>query len=196
VPAFLLNGHHDLPVRVEARHQQEDHVVENLFHRRRIVRREPVYQLHGHLRRANLRCMDAAGDGQHQLALAEDLVALGVARRTALEVQLALELLVAFEILQRVRRADLERDERVVLAGLAELAEAHAIGIRRGQLHVLDNPVPAHEFVVGPDLEAQKPVGCLERSRGCGEQRGDRGQNDRGQQCASAYHEASKQPIS
>ena len=57
-----------------------------------------------HLRRADLGRVDAAGDEQHQLALPEDLVALGVGRRAALEVELAFELLVAVEVLQRVRR--------------------------------------------------------------------------------------------
>ena len=81
-----------------------------------------------HLRGADLGRVDAAGDERRtSLALAEDLVALGVGRRAALEVQLPLELLVAIEILQRVGRADFERDERIVVAGLAELAEADAV---------------------------------------------------------------------
>ena len=42
----------------------------------------------------------------------------------SLEVQLALQLLVAIEVLQRVGRADFERDERVAVRRLAELAEA------------------------------------------------------------------------
>ena len=52
--------------------------------------------------------------------------------------------------------ADLERDERVVAAGLAELAEPDAVGARRRQLHVLDDLVPARQLVVGADLEAEK----------------------------------------
>src|SRR5437870_5750318 len=51
-------------------------------------------------------------------------------------------------VLQRVGRADLERDERVAVARLSELPEAHAVRIRRGNLHVLDDLVPADELVV------------------------------------------------
>ncbi len=47
-------GHHDLAVRVQARHQQHDDVVENLLRRRRVVGGELVHQLERHLRRADL----------------------------------------------------------------------------------------------------------------------------------------------
>ena len=88
-----------------------------------------------------------------------------VARRAALEVQLALELLVAVQVLQRVGRADFEGDERVALAGLAELAEAHAVGTGRRELHVLDDLVPARQLVVGADLEPDKLFRRLQARR-------------------------------
>ena len=107
------------------------------------------------------------------LALAEDLVALGVGRRAALEVQLPLQLLVAIEILQRLGRADFERDERIAVAGLAELAEADAVRVGRGELHVVDDLVPADQLVVGADLEAEKLLRRLQRAgRGRGKRRG------------------------
>jgi hypothetical protein len=65
--------------------------------------------------------VDAAGDQQHELALPENLVALALRRRAALEVQLLFELLIAIEVLERIGRADFERDERVVVARLAKL---------------------------------------------------------------------------
>ena len=101
-----------------------------------------------------------------------------VGRRAALEVQLPFELLVAVEILQRVGRADFERDERIAVAGLAELAEADAVGVRRGQLHVVDDLVPAGQLVVGADLEADKLLGrlaaCPRRSAASAERPGER----------------------
>ena len=97
-------GDHDLAVGIQARHEHEDHVVENLLHVRRVARSRAMHQLHRHLRRADLGRVDAARDEQHELALAEDLVALGVGRRAALEVQLPFQLLVAIEILQRIGR--------------------------------------------------------------------------------------------
>ena len=95
-------GHHDLAVRIGARHQQEDHVVENLLHRRGVVGREAVDQLQRHLRGADFVCMNAARDEHDDFAGPEDLVALARARRAALEIQFALELLVPIQILQRV----------------------------------------------------------------------------------------------
>jgi hypothetical protein len=43
--------------------------------------------------------------------------------------------------------ADFERDERIAVAGLAQLPEAHAIGARSRQLHVVDDLVPSHQLV-------------------------------------------------
>ena len=48
-------------------------------------------------------------------------------------------------------------DERVAAVGLSELAVAHAVGAGRGQLHVLDNLVPADQLVVAPTLN---PINC------------------------------------
>jgi histidinol-phosphate/aromatic aminotransferase/cobyric acid decarboxylase-like protein len=176
-----------------ARHQDEDHVVEDLFHLRRVVGRQVVHELEGHLRGADLRGVNGAGDEQHQLALAEDLVPLCVGRRTALEVQLLLQPFVAVQVLERVRGADFERDERIAAAGLAELAEAHAVGIRRGQLHVVDDLVPAGKLVVGADLVAEELLGRLERSRRVDDHCRETGEHERGHQHAAANHEASRE---
>ena len=51
----------------------------------------------------------------------------------------------------------------IVVPRLAELAEAHAIGVGRGQLHVVDNLVPSRQLVVGADLEAEELLGRLQR---------------------------------
>ena len=85
------------------------------------------------------------------MPLLKDLVTLGVGRRAALEVQLALQLLVAIEVLDGVRGADFHGDERLTVGRLAELAHPHPIGRARDERHVLDNLVPAHELVIGPD---------------------------------------------
>ena len=89
----------------------------------------------------------------------------------------------------RVGRADFDDDERVAAVGLAELAQAHAVGAGRRLLHVLDDLVPADQLVVRADLEPDKlfrrrqrrqrprravaadPRGRSERA---GEQEGDR----------------------
>ena len=152
------------PSGLSARHEQEDHVVENLLHRRRVVGREPVDELQRHLRGADLGCVDAAGDEHDDLARAGRSRRARRARRAALEVQLPLELLVAVEVLQRVGRADFERDERVAAGGLAELAVAHAVRCAGRELHVFDDLVPANELVVGADLEPDKLFGRLKRA--------------------------------
>ena len=156
-------GHHDLPVRVEARHQDEDDVVEHLPRRRRVVCGQPMHQLEGHLRGADLGRVNAAGHEHHRLAAAEDLVALGVGRRPSLEIELPLELLVAVDVLQGVRRADLQRNEGLAVGRLAELAQPHAIGRLRRQLHVFDDAVPADELVVGADGMAGELLGGGQR---------------------------------
>jgi hypothetical protein len=143
------------------RHEHEDHVVEDLPDDGRVVGREPMHQLDGHLRRTDLGRMDVAGDQHDGLARAEDLLALAVARRAALEVQLAFELLEALDVLQRVRRADFDRDERVAVGRLAQFVHAHAVGCRGDHLHVLHDLVPARELRVGSDLEAEELLGRL-----------------------------------
>ncbi len=178
-------GHHDLSVRVQAGHEDEDHVVEDLLHLRRGVRREPMHELNGHLRGADLRRVNAAGDDDDRLAAAEDLVAFGIARRAVTEVQLAFELLVAIEVLQRIGAGDLQRDERIVVRGPAELAEADAIARSRDQAHVLDDLVPARELVVAADPEAEELIGRGDSVLGRQARRQrQRGQHERGDEAA------------
>ena len=59
---------------------------------------EAVHQFEHHLRRADLGGMDVVRDEDDRFAGAEDLVALGVGGRAALEVELAFERLVAVEV--------------------------------------------------------------------------------------------------
>jgi hypothetical protein len=124
-----------------------------------------VHELEHHLRRADLGRVDRRRDREHGLALLEDLVALGVGRRAALEVQLPLELLVAIQVLQRLAARDLERDERIAVRRLAQLAEADAIARARHELHVVDDPVPPRELVVAADAEAEVLVRRLQGRR-------------------------------
>src|SRR3954471_5056660 len=99
--------------------------------------------------------MDAARDDDDHLALAEDLVALGITGSTALEVQLSFELLITIQVLQRIGAADFERDERVVVCRLAKLAKADAIGRAGHPPHVLDDLVPPCQLVVAADPETE-----------------------------------------
>ena len=108
-------GHEDLPVRIQARHQQEDDVIENLLHLRRVLGRQAVHQFHRHLRGADLGRVNAARDEQHELAVPEDVIPLGVGRRPSLEIQFPLQGLVAIQVLQRLGRADLHHDEGIAV---------------------------------------------------------------------------------
>ena len=119
-----------------------------------------------HLRRADLGRVDRRGDHDHDLALPEDLVALGVGRRAPLEVELPLHLLVAIQVLQRVGAGDLERDERIAVGRLPELAEADAIRRARHLLEVVDDLVPARQLVVGPHPEPEELLRRLDAA-GC-----------------------------
>ena len=155
-------GDHDLTVGIGARHQQQDDVVENLAGGGRVVGGQLMDELERHLGRADLSRVDAAGDHHHRFALAEDVVAIAWARRPALEIQPALQLLVAVQVLERVGRADLEQDERVPAVGRAQLAEPDARRLGRRLLHVVDNHVPPRQAIVGADLEPDKLVGRLQ----------------------------------
>ena len=127
VPTFRLNQSVTMiwPSGLRLGTSSEDHVVEDLLHRRRVVGRQPVHQLERHLRRADLGRVDAAGDEQRPACPAgRSRRARGSVGAPPWKYSLPLELLVAIEVLERLRRADLERDERVAVAGLAELAAA------------------------------------------------------------------------
>ena len=176
-------GHHDLPVRIGARHQQHDHVVQNLLHRRRVVGGELVDELDRCLRAADFDRVRRAGDEHDRLAVPEDFVAIARARRAVLEVQAAFQLLVAVEIFQRLGRRNLEGDERIALAGLSQIAEPDAVGSGRDELHVVDDLVPPRELVVGADLEPDKLFRRLERwasgREACRSERGRRPRRSR-----------------
>ena len=100
------------------------------------------------------------------LALRENLVALGIGRRAALEVQLSLELLVAIEVLQRIGRADFQHDERIVVRGLAQLAHLDPIAGRVHLPHVFDDAVPPRQLVVGANAEAEELIRGLDAGGG------------------------------
>ncbi len=155
--------HHDLAVRVGARDEHQDHVVEDLLHDRRVVGRQPMHEFDRHLRRADLGRVQVAGDDDDRLARGEDVVAFGRARRPALEVQLSLQLFEAVEAGHRVGRADLDGDERVALRGLAEFAHLHPRRAGGDVPHVLDDLVVANELVVGADGEPDERVGADNR---------------------------------
>ncbi len=184
-------GDQNLAVRIEARHQQEDHVVQDLPDLGRVVGGEPVDQLERHLGRADLGRVDAAGHEHDDLALVEDGVALGVGGRSVLEVEAALELAVPVEILERLGRADFHQHEGLPLGGRAELAVPHAVRVGRGLLHVLDDAVPAGEVVVRAHAESQEALGRLELAGGRSDEDGRRHQ---GSDCGDATHRGHYNP--
>ena len=121
-------GDHDLAVGIERRDQQEDHVVEHLFDGGGIAGGEVVDQFQHHLRRADFGGVDVVGDEDDGLAVAEDLVALGLGGGAALEVELAFQVLQLVEIAQVLGGADFQQDERIAVGGRAEIAELDAVG--------------------------------------------------------------------
>src|SRR5204863_9741774 len=84
---------------------------------------------------------------------------------------------------------DFEGDERIAVARPSQLAEADAIGIRRRELHVLDDLVPSHELVVRADCEAEELLGCLQLAGGGGDERG--GEDEDGNDSAADQDRAS-----
>ena len=150
------------PSGLSGRDQQEDDVVEDLADGGRVVGGELVDELDDHLRGADLGGVDAGGDQDDGLAIAEDFVALGVGGGAALEVELALEGFEAVELLEVVGRADLQQDVGIAVGGGSEIAEADAVGVGGDLLQVVDDFVPAGEFAVGADAEAEVLVGGLD----------------------------------
>jgi len=73
-----------------------------------------------------------------------------------LKVEPAFELLEMIEILDRVGRADFEKDERIVVRSLAKLAQPHAIGSIRNHSHVLNDLIPTSELLVFADPKAEE----------------------------------------
>jgi hypothetical protein len=83
-----------------------------------------------------------------------------------LKVELAFKLFVAIQILDRVRRTDLERDERIVERSFTKLAQIDAVGGGVNDFQVLDYLVPAGELAVLADAEAEELFGRLELNAG------------------------------
>ena len=159
-------GHHDLAVGIQARHEQEDDVVEDLLHLRRVLGRQPVHQLHRHLRRADLGRVNAAGDEQHELAAAgRSRRARRRSARPPWKYSFRCRLLVAIEVLQRLGRADLHHDERDCRRSTFRARGSGRDRSRADDLaHVLDDLVPPRELVVGADAEAEELLGRGERA--------------------------------
>ncbi len=158
--------HHDLAVGIQARHEDEDDVVQDLAHARRVVGGQAVHQVEHHLRGADLGRVDVARHQDDELGGTEDLVALGRRRDAALEVEPTLELLDPVDVSQRVRRADLDGDEAVASGRLPQFADPDARRALGHRLQVGDDLVPAGQLVVGADREAEE---LLRRRNGGGE---------------------------
>ena len=71
-------GLHDLPVGVDRRQEEEDHLVEAPLRLGVLGGGERVRPLHRHLRRADLGRVDVAGDEEEDLALADERLGLGL----------------------------------------------------------------------------------------------------------------------
>ena len=163
--------HHDLAVGVEARHEQEDHVVEDVLHARRRVGGQPVDQLERHLRRADLGRVDAARDERRPPC------PTGRSRRAARRSARRPGSRAGAAGRGSSRGASASPadaissdDERVALGRLAQLAHAHAVRCLLDEPEVLDDLVPARQLRVGADAEPEELLGrrdgCLRRSRG------------------------------
>ena len=127
---------------------------------------EVVDQFEHHLRGADFGGVDVVGDEDDGLAGAEDLVALGVGGRAALEVELAFQGLQLVEIAQVFGGADFQQDEGIAVGGGAEVAELDAVRAVGDGLHVLDDLVPADQLLVAADAEAEVLLGSLDGGGG------------------------------
>jgi len=159
-------GDHDLAVGIERRLEQQDDVVEDFPDARGVAGGEVVDQLDDHLGSAYFGGVNVVGDENDRFAGAEDLVAFGVGGRAALEVELAFEGLDAVEVAQVIGRTDFHEHERIAAGGGTEIAEADPVAVGGDVLHVLDDLVPADEFLVAADAEAEVLFGGLDRSGG------------------------------
>src|SRR5258706_15845458 len=100
-----------------------------------------MHQLDYHLRGADLSGVDGVGDENDALAVAENLIALGIGGGAVLEVELALQGLDAVEIAEVFGGADFEEHEGIAVSGGAEIAEADAVAVGGDHLHIVDDLV-------------------------------------------------------
>ena len=119
--------------------------------------------------------MDVVGNHHDGLALRKDLVPLSVGGGAALEVELPFELLEMLEILERGRRGNFGDNEGILLGGGAEGPNPDPVGVLRHQLEILNDLVPAGQFPVGADPEAE----ILLRGRDLGRERRRDGEKKR-----------------
>src|SRR5262245_28420223 len=139
--------------------------------------------------------MDVARHQHDGLARTENLVALGRRRRAALKVEFAFTLFVPIQILDRLRRADFKRDERIVESSFAKLAQIDAVRSGVNEFQILDYLVPAGELAVLADSEAEELFGRLQLNAGrlrsrvnAGRHRQQHGSQNEGDFCTTRKH--------
>src|SRR6266481_41661 len=97
--------------------------------------------------------MNVVRDDDDGLAGTEDFIPFRVGRRSALEVELALELLEVVEILEILRRADFEQQKRITGSGGTQCPHAHAVRFAPDLLKILNHLVVTNQLFVRSDAE-------------------------------------------
>ena len=174
---LLVPVDHEIePVRIRARDEDDDAVVEDLAGRRVVLRREIVGEFHRHLSRGDLGGVKAARHEEDRARLLEELrLVLGLQAPGVGEQ--ALDLPDAVEVLEVRLGADGGEDHRRAERGFTDLAHLNArTGVELRE--VVADRLPAGELEVGADLVAE----MLARSRrlllgrgGAGEEREEEG---------------------
>ena len=149
-------GDHDFAVGIQAGHEQEDDVVQDLVDLRRFVHRQLVNGLRGHLGGPHFRGVHAAGYQEEELALADQRSALLLGRNKARIEDAPVDLLERFDIPQIGRRGDDQEKERITVGRLAQLLDENPVGFLAHQAEIIHHFVPADHLHVRADLMAEK----------------------------------------
>ena len=165
---FAVPARDDLqPIRVERGHEQEDRVVQNGAEARGVLGEQAIGELDGGMGGGELGGVDRAGDQDHRLAFADQLLGLVLGREARVG-QLLLDPGVAVQVAERRGRGDGDREERPAFRALAELPDADAVRASLERLEVGDYAVPIQHGAVGAHLVAEVALG---RGNGRGSQR-------------------------
>ena len=147
---------HDLPVRIERRHDQRNHVIEHTLGLFVPAREQIVGQFWRHLAAANLGGVHAHRLTDHHLALGDQRFDLGLAE-PAWVGELRADFPEAVELADVFRRGNNCQQERMPHCGGTHVDELHLpAALFFKKLVILDDLVPARHLAVAAQLEREK----------------------------------------
>ncbi len=136
-----------LPIWVLRRNQDHDHILQNVLDLGTFARRQLVCELGRALRAGNLSRVNVAGDHNHRFAFHHQLLRLLRSRDPRIG-QLSLDLLVAIQMGNRVRRRDRHRNVGTPLCCLADFFKVNAIRFRAQFLKVGNQLCPIRQLAI------------------------------------------------